>query len=166
MDSTPVLPHPPSTPSYVGSDAQDLVTNAKPIPRGVEKLASLSALILPVVRLLDACCIHVRVLVQCTRCSICEAWKKTFSQDAESVMQVKNGRQLPAASPGPAQLEDLPDPCASALNIPKVRLTKSRLPSKHAGLSKGMYILCAKVHTSRIFSLLSKEPTAAAPVLL
>ena len=42
------------------------------------------------------------------------------SQRAADAMQVKNGRQAPAA-PGPTQMKDLPDPCASALNIPKAR---------------------------------------------
>ena len=42
-----------------------------------------------------------------------------YSSSAAFV-QVKNGRQV-AAAPGPAQIENLPDPCASALNIPKAR---------------------------------------------
>ena len=35
------------------------------------------------------------------------------------LMQVKNGLPLAATAPGPSQLKDLPDPCASALSIPK-----------------------------------------------
>ena len=46
------------------------------------------------------------------------AGAQTMMTTADAV-QVKNSGRLPAA-PGPARMEDLPDPCASALNIPKV----------------------------------------------
>ena len=39
------------------------------------------------------------------------------------LMQVKNGLPLAATAPGPSQLKDLPDPCASALSIPKASCT-------------------------------------------
>ena len=40
-------------------------------------------------------------------------------------LQVKNGLPLSATAPGPSQLKDLPDPCASALSIPKASCTGS-----------------------------------------
>ena len=52
----------------------------------------------------------------------------TVQISSSSSLQVKNGLPLSAKAPGPSQLKDLPDPCASALSIPKASCTGS-LPS-------------------------------------